>query len=262
MSKMSFAEFKSQFQQELYDEYSVTLQLNDVAGGTPMNKDLIEGWINATCKDKSAEERRKLTEATLEELPEVSEEKEARSWVGFKVDPETGNLYIEGRCVKAMLKEAGNIHWSSSDGKYATNETGFSALPGGYRSHYDGNFYGLGTNALHWSSTEKGKNYAVVRYLHFYNTEEGSQAGGKTQYAVAHWYPDVLSAGAWSVIQGAMSETECDQRSHVRPWGWLVDGQSRPKIRHQCGVKQRRAEIAKVRCFVQCKNSICLSLAA
>lgn len=105
---MNFNEFKNQFQDSLYDEYAVTLHLNDVAGGTPMHKDLITGWINATNKNKSEEERNKIIEATIKTLPEVAEEKEAKSWVGFKRDKD-GYLYLEGRCVKAMLKEAANI---------------------------------------------------------------------------------------------------------------------------------------------------------
>lgn len=107
-SKMSFDAFKQQFAGSLFDEYRVKLYLHDVAGGTPMNKDLIESWINATCKLKSEEERQKIIQASLETLSEVSEEKEARSWVGFKKDEE-GHLFIDGRCVKAMLKEAANI---------------------------------------------------------------------------------------------------------------------------------------------------------
>lgn len=109
VNSMDFASFKSQFVEQLYDEYHVKLYLKDCAGGTPMNKDLIGGWINATNKDKSEEERRALIDATLENLPELSEEKESKSWVGFKSDKKTGHLFIEGRCVKAMLKEAANI---------------------------------------------------------------------------------------------------------------------------------------------------------
>jgi len=130
---MNFAEFKNQFEEQLYDEYRVKLFLKDVAGGTPMHKDLIEGWINATCKDKSEEERKAIVGATLETLPEVSEEKEAKSWVGFKRN-EDGHLYIEGRCVKAMLKEAGNIikdvapNGGQQKGKNAGKKKGVTAL--------------------------------------------------------------------------------------------------------------------------------------
>lgn len=132
-TKMDFAEFKKQFQPTLFDEYRVKLFLNDVAGGTPMNKDLIGPWVNATCKEKSEEERKKIVDATIEDLPEVSEEKEAKSWVTFKRDDE-GYLFIDGRCVKAMLKEAANIikdvapNGGKQKGKNAGKNVGVTAL--------------------------------------------------------------------------------------------------------------------------------------
>lgn len=46
------------------------------------------------------------------------------------------------------LKELGTIHWISPN-TGATNETGFSALPGGYRD-YNGSFYNLGGYGGWW----------------------------------------------------------------------------------------------------------------
>ncbi|RPI01823.1 MAG: hypothetical protein EHM72_05610, partial [Calditrichaeota bacterium] len=46
----------------------------------------------------------------------------------------------------------------------ATNGSGFSALPGGYRYLY-GYFYALGDYADFWSSTEYGSDNAWTRYL-------------------------------------------------------------------------------------------------
>lgn len=57
------------------------------------------------------------------------------------------------------LKEAGTTHWVSPN-TGATNESGFSALPGGYRT-FDGN---LGYRAYFWSSTEVNATYAHSRY--------------------------------------------------------------------------------------------------
>jgi len=51
------------------------------------------------------------------------------------------------------LKETGTSHWSSPN-TGATNETGFTALPGGY--NYTGalwNFFGVGSEGFWWSST-------------------------------------------------------------------------------------------------------------
>jgi uncharacterized protein (TIGR02145 family) len=61
------------------------------------------------------------------------------------------------------LKEAGTTHWSSPN-EGATNESGFSALPGGYRLSI-GTFLGMGLDADFWSSTELSSNYAWYRYL-------------------------------------------------------------------------------------------------
>lgn len=130
---LDFAAFKAQFQPTLFDEYKVTLYLRDCAGGTPMSKDLIKKWIDATCKLKSEEERAKIVEATLESLPDISEDKEARSWVGFKRS-EDGYLYIEGRCIKSMIKEAANIlkdivpNGGKQTGKNKDSSRGISAL--------------------------------------------------------------------------------------------------------------------------------------
>lgn len=138
--RMSFADFKAQFQGTLFDEYQVNMALKDVAGGIPMHPELIAGWINATNAEKSEEERKKIIDATLETLPEVSEEKEAKSWVGFKRDKD-GFLYIEGRCVKAMLKEAGNIlkelvpNGGNQRGKNKGKEKGITALKSKIADH-------------------------------------------------------------------------------------------------------------------------------
>lgn len=49
------------------------------------------------------------------------------------------------------LKEAGTDHWESPN-ENATNESGFTALPGGGR-YYSGGFYGIGRYGDFWTST-------------------------------------------------------------------------------------------------------------
>jgi uncharacterized protein (TIGR02145 family) len=60
--------------------------------------------------------------------------------------------YLDGESIAGgKLKEVGTTHWTSPNN--ATNETGFTALPGGYR-HRDGVFRDLGSLGYWWSATE------------------------------------------------------------------------------------------------------------
>lgn len=61
------------------------------------------------------------------------------------------------------LKETGTTHWNSPNNG-ATNESGFSALPGGYR-YLNGDFKYMGYYAYFWSSTEYYSDLAWGRYL-------------------------------------------------------------------------------------------------
>jgi len=72
--------------------------------------------------------------------------------------------YLGGQAVAGgKMKEAGTIHWISPN-TGATNESSFSALPGGYRNYY-GTYYHMGYGADFWSSTEYLSNYAWYRSL-------------------------------------------------------------------------------------------------
>lgn len=66
------------------------------------------------------------------------------------------------------MKEAGTTHWNSSN-TGATNESGLSVLPGGYRNGNNGNFYGMGQFAHFWSSTEYYSILAWIRSLSYDN---------------------------------------------------------------------------------------------
>ena len=63
------------------------------------------------------------------------------------------------------LKETGTTHWNSPN-TGATNETGFTALPGGSRSH-DGTFYYIWYGGYWWSSTEGSAKSAWNRNLSY-----------------------------------------------------------------------------------------------
>jgi uncharacterized protein (TIGR02145 family) len=63
------------------------------------------------------------------------------------------------------LKETGTTHWNSPNTS-ATNETGFTALPGGYR-YYNGTLDGIGRYGLWWSATEDDAGNAWRRYVSY-----------------------------------------------------------------------------------------------
>lgn len=90
--------------------------------------------------------------------------------IGWHVPSDTEwNLltdYLGGEDVAGTkLKESGTVNWSIPN-KEATNETSFTALPGGYRSEYDGTFKGIGIYSYWWSSTESSE--GVTRWYIFY----------------------------------------------------------------------------------------------
>ncbi len=68
------------------------------------------------------------------------------------------------------LKETGTIHWTSPN-TGATNESGFTALPGASRGYSDGSFDYLGNYATFWSATERAASNAWYRYLHYINAD-------------------------------------------------------------------------------------------
>lgn len=66
------------------------------------------------------------------------------------------------------LKEAGNLNWISNT---ATNESKFTAVPGGYRRYSDGTFFNLGSNCSFWSSSSNNTQDAWSRAITLSNTD-------------------------------------------------------------------------------------------
>lgn len=73
--------------------------------------------------------------------------------------------FIGGRDVAgSKMKEYGDAHWLLHD-NLATNETGFTAVPGGSRDNVDGLFRLKGHNNVYWTSTSFNETNALYRYI-------------------------------------------------------------------------------------------------
>lgn len=87
-----------------------------------------------------------------------------------------GDLNVDG----GKLKETGTTHWQSPN-TGATNEKGFTALPGGQRASH-GQFSGIGTLGTWWTSTGDGTFDAWGRYINYndstlYRYDDTKKAG-------------------------------------------------------------------------------------
>ncbi len=80
---------------------------------------------------------------------------------------ETLTRYLDGRNVAGgKMKEIGVAPdglWNDTN-EGATNESGFSGIPGGYRST-GGSYYSIGDEGYWWSATSSSEQYAYVRTL-------------------------------------------------------------------------------------------------
>jgi len=80
---------------------------------------------------------------------------------------ELNKIYYRGTTEGAKLKSISG--WSRQGN--GTNESGFSALPMGYRHYIDGRFYNIRNYATFWSSTEVSNDQAWARYLSYENSQ-------------------------------------------------------------------------------------------
>ena len=88
--------------------------------------------------------------------------------------------YLGGEEVAGgKMKTTGTTYWESPN-EAATNESGFSALPGGYRD-FDGGFDDFRSYAFFWSATEGASDgNAWYRYLFNYNGPVGGFINSKS----------------------------------------------------------------------------------
>ncbi len=91
-----------------------------------------------------------------------------------------GEAVAGGKMKTTGTIEQGNGLWYAPN-TGATNEYGFSALPGGYRISHDGAFSGKGYYAYFWSSTEGSSGSAWYRYLG-YNYSDGYRYDSSKHY--------------------------------------------------------------------------------
>ncbi|MGD0340782.1 MAG: fibrobacter succinogenes major paralogous domain-containing protein [Bacteroidales bacterium] len=81
------------------------------------------------------------------------------------------------------LKETGTTHWYSTN-SYVTNETGFTAIPAGYR-YYSGTFNNIRRYSYWWSSTTSSSLDAYCRNLYFdYNNAETGVSNKKSGLSI------------------------------------------------------------------------------
>jgi uncharacterized protein (TIGR02145 family) len=89
--------------------------------------------------------------------------------------------YLDGDSVAAgKLKETGTVHWLSPN-TGSSNETGFTALPGGYRN-YVGTFGNLKNSGYWWTSVESAAvnaDYSTMSYNseHTYQSNSSKLSG-------------------------------------------------------------------------------------
>ena len=100
-------------------------------------------------------------------VPTDDDWKELEMFLGMSQSEADDNGY-RGRLanIGGKLKETGIAHWESPN-EGATNESGFTALPGGTRRHDIDLYNSIGAAAYFWTSSgEYYSSYALSRELH------------------------------------------------------------------------------------------------
>jgi hypothetical protein len=114
------------YEQDVYKyRYRCELAVSNIHGGVPSNPNVAKGWLKTKFKDKDElvvelinttmierglEPGTDVDETTLDGI--LDEAVKMRQLSGFYRHPDTGELSIRGRHVKAMIKEAANIAYA------------------------------------------------------------------------------------------------------------------------------------------------------
>jgi uncharacterized protein (TIGR02145 family) len=92
--------------------------------------------------------------------------------------------YLGGESIAGgKLKETGTTHWYSPN-TGATNETGFTALPGGFRDSDGSAFGGVEGNGLWWSATQSDNTGGWFRSL-FYDRSDVQRGALANKYGLS-----------------------------------------------------------------------------
>jgi uncharacterized protein (TIGR02145 family) len=97
------------------------------------------------------------------------------------IDPNadtTCNGCNQSSIVGGAMKDIGTTHWASPN-TGATNSSGFTGLPGGYRANY-GPYDGIGNYGYWWSATQYNSAQSQYRYLYYPNSNVGRDFDYKT----------------------------------------------------------------------------------
>jgi len=98
-------------------------------------------------------------------VPSDAEWKQLEMYLGMSQEEADQEGGYRGTDEGGRLKDAGFLYWYSPN-TGATNETGFTGLPGGYRSN-GGSYATLYSSGLFWTSTEALSISAWFRHLYY-----------------------------------------------------------------------------------------------
>ncbi len=97
-------------------------------------------------------------------LPSDDEWKELEMYLGMSQE-QADSTFTRGTNEGGKLKASGTLHWESPNAG-ASDESGFNALPGGYRLR---GYQSLNFTAIYWTSTEGDDTWAWYRSLYTHN---------------------------------------------------------------------------------------------
>jgi len=100
-------------------------------------------------------------------LPSDSEWIELEVFLGMSTADANLDAQLRGD-IGGKLKEVGTTHWTTPN-TGATNESGFTALPGGTRNNV-GTYSGIGLYNAFWSATESNSIQSQYRLIYYDNT--------------------------------------------------------------------------------------------